>query len=38
MEDNTDLSSNHDKLKSDLAETNINNIAGDELIRDQQLQ
>ena len=33
MEDNTDISSNHDKLKSDLAEPDNNIvIAGDECI------
>ena len=35
IEDNTDLSSNHDKLKNDLTEININTIAGNERIQDQ---
>ena len=32
MEDNTDISSNHDKLKSDLAESDNIIITGDECI------
>ena len=35
MEDSTDLSSNHDKLKSDLAESDNIIIAGIERIQDQ---